>query len=99
RSGGVTSDPLVIPLTEYPRIVRGGGWDDEPVMLRSAVREGSNLDWKQQDQQLPQSVWYFTDALGVGFRVVRPLNIPDDAERAAKWDKSEPIQKDQEEFE
>ncbi len=99
RSGGVTSDPLVIPLTEYPRIVRGGGWDDEPVMLRSAVREGSNLDWKQQDPQLPQSIWYFTDALGVGFRVVRPLNIPDEAERAAKWDKSEPIQKDQEEFE
>jgi formylglycine-generating enzyme required for sulfatase activity len=99
RSGGVTSDPLAIPLTEYPRIVRGGGWDDEVSMLRSAVREGSNLDWKQQDPQLPQSIWYFTDALGVGFRVVRPLNIPDEAERAAKWEKSEPIQKDQEEFE
>jgi formylglycine-generating enzyme required for sulfatase activity len=90
-------DPLEIPLTEYPRAVRGGGWDDPADMLRSAVREGSNLDWKQQDPQIPQSIWYFTDALGVGFRIVRPLTEPDAAEKAAKWDKSEPPQKDPEE--
>lgn len=99
RSGGVTANPLEIPLMEYPRSVRGGGWDDQAPMLRSAVREGSSLEWKQQDPQLPQSIWYFTDALGVGFRVVRPLLRPTDEERAARWDKSEPIQKDQEEFE
>lgn len=91
------TDPLVVPLTEYPRGVRGGGWDDAPNMLRSAVREGSNLDWKQQDPQIPQSIWYFTDALGVGFRVVRPLTEPSDEEKAVKWDKSEPPQKDPEE--
>jgi formylglycine-generating enzyme required for sulfatase activity len=90
-------DPLVVPLTEYPRVVRGGGWDDPANMLRSAVREGSNLDWKQQDPQIPQSIWYFTDALGVGFRVVRPLTEPSDEEKAVKWDKSEPPQKDPEE--
>jgi hypothetical protein len=77
--------------------VRGGGWDDAPNMLRSAVREGSNLDWKQQDPQIPQSIWYFTDALGVGFRVVRPLTEPSDEEKTVKWDKSEPPQKDPEE--
>ena len=99
RSGGVTKNPLEIPLMEYPRSVRGGGWDDPARMLRSAVREGSHLDWKQQDPQLPQSIWYFTDALGVGFRVVRPLTRPSDEERAAKWDKSEPVQLDQKEFE
>jgi formylglycine-generating enzyme required for sulfatase activity len=88
RAGNVSADPLVIPLQEYPRIVRGGGWDDPAGMLR---------DWKQQDPQIPQSIWYFTDALGVGFRVVRPFLEPDDEARAAKWDKSEPIQKDPEE--
>jgi hypothetical protein len=29
-----------------------------------------------QDPQLPKSVWYHTDALHVGFRLVRPLAMP-----------------------
>ncbi len=93
----LASDPLNIPLTEYPRVVRGGGWDDSAEMLRSAVREASSEEWKQQDPQLPQSIWYFTDALGVGLRVVRPFMEPDAEARAIKWDKSEPPQKDPEE--
>ena len=97
RAGSVSTDPLVIPLMEYPRVVRGGGWDDPADMLRSAVREGSNEEWKQQDPQLPQSIWYFTDAMGVGLRVVRPFMEPDDEMRASKWNKSEPPQKDPEE--
>ena len=97
QAGRVSTDPLVIPLTEYPRVVRGGGWDDPANMLRSAVREGSSEEWKQQDPQLPQSIWYFTDALGVGLRVVRPFLTPDEEARAAKWEKSEPPQKDPEE--
>jgi formylglycine-generating enzyme required for sulfatase activity len=90
----VLKNPLAIPLTEYPRVVRGGSWDDKPEALRSAARRGSDEEWKQQDPQLPQSIWYFTDALGVGFRVVRPLNEPSAEEKAAKWDKSEPPQID-----
>lgn len=97
KFSGKSVNPLVIPLTEYPRVVRGGGWDDPAEMLRSAVREGSSEEWKQQDPQDPQSIWYFTDALGVGFRVVRPFLEPSDEERAVKWDKSEPVQKDPEE--
>ncbi len=95
--GSVVNNPLVIPTTLYPRIVRGGGWDDPPEMLRSAVREGSSEEWKQQDPQLPQSIWYHTDAVGVGFRVVRPLMEPSAGERAVKWDKTDPIQLDPEE--
>jgi formylglycine-generating enzyme required for sulfatase activity len=89
-------DPLNVPLNLYPRVVRGGGWDDDPEMLRSAVREGSSEEWKQQDPQIPQSIWYHTDALGVGFRVVRPLVEPSEQEKAEKWDKCEPLQKDPE---
>jgi hypothetical protein len=47
---------------------------------------GSHKDWKQQDPQLPQSVWYFTDAQFLGFRVVRPLHEPSAEEKASKWD-------------
>ena len=93
-AAGATSNPLAIPLTLYPRVVRGGGWDDVPKRLRSASRYGSAEEWKEQDPQLPQSIWYHTDALSVGFRIVRPLVEPTDEEKAAKWDKSEPEQKD-----
>jgi len=74
----------------YPHVVRGGSWDDDPPALRSAARRGSTKDWKIQDPQIPQSRWYHTDALFVGFRVVRPLTEPSEeqktAYRAAKSD-------------
>jgi len=94
KAQGVVKDPLAIPLTEYKRVVRGGSWDDGVRRTRSAARMYSSPDWKQQDPQLPQSIWYFTDALFLGFRVVRPLTEPSDEEKAAKWDKSEPPQVD-----
>jgi formylglycine-generating enzyme required for sulfatase activity len=89
-------DPLLIPTTLYPRVVRGGSWEDDPDRLRSAARVGSDEDWKQQDPQIPRSIWYHTDALGVGFRVVRPLVEPSEEEKANKWDNSAPEQKDEE---
>ena len=33
-----------------------------PTALRSAARMGSDKDWKAQDPQIPQSIWYLTDA-------------------------------------
>lgn len=87
-------NPLVIPTTVDPRVVRGGGWDNDPALLRSAARIASDASWKQQDPQLPQSIWYLTDAQSVGFRVVRPLREPTAEERAEKWDKSDPPQVD-----
>ncbi len=77
-------NPVCIPDTEYPRIVRGGSWDDDPAELRSAARKGSSDEWKQQDPQLPQSAWYLTDAQGVGFRIIRPLKVPKAEERTAR---------------
>ncbi len=72
----VAEFPLNIPTTLYPRVVRGGSWYDDPEDLRSARRFASSSDWKIQDPQLPQSIWYHTDALHVGFRVIRPLVEP-----------------------
>jgi formylglycine-generating enzyme required for sulfatase activity len=91
-SDGVLDNPLVIPTKLYPRVVRGGSWDDDPDKLRSAARAFSEPEWKDQDPQLPQSIWYHTDAIHVGFRIVRPLEEPTQEARAAKWDKHEPVQ-------
>ncbi|MFR4222725.1 MAG: formylglycine-generating enzyme family protein [Akkermansia sp.] len=33
--------------------------------------------WNRQDPQNPKSIWYLTDGGMIGFRVVRPMNIPD----------------------
>ena len=69
-------NPMVVPTSLYPRVVKGGSWDDGPQNHRSAARMASDESWKQQDPQIPKSVWYHTDALFVGFRVVRPREIP-----------------------
>ncbi len=73
------------PAVEFSREVRGGSWDDDPERLRSAARRWSHKDWKMQDPQIPQSIWYLTDASFVGFRVVRPLKLPTQ-EEAVKFD-------------
>lgn len=76
-----TAFPVNVPTKLYPRVVRGGSWDDDPDRLRSAARIQSTPDWKIQDPQLPQSIWFHTDAIFVGFRVVRPMTVPDDETR------------------
>jgi formylglycine-generating enzyme required for sulfatase activity len=96
REGKATESPLEIPKTVYPRVVRGGGWDHEADRLRSAARIASDLEWSQQDPQIPQSIWYHTDALSVGFRLVRPFRNPTSEEKAEKWDKNDPPQVDEE---
>lgn len=91
-AGQVAANPLLIPRTEWGRVVRGGSWDAEAAKLRSAAREASVEDWKQQDPQQPKSIWYLTDALHVGFRIVRPLAVPSDEEKKQKWDQQEPFE-------
>ncbi len=87
-------DPLLVPKTLYPRVVRGGGWDKPSEACRSASREGSTEDWIAQDPQSPVSIWYLTDALHVGFRIVRPLKEPTEEEKNTFWEYSEPIMKE-----
>jgi formylglycine-generating enzyme required for sulfatase activity len=86
----LAKSPLAVPTGLYPRVVRGGSWFDDPEMLRSAARVGSDKEWKSQDDGDPPSIWYHTDADTVGFRVVRPLRVPT-TEQAARHD-FDPIQ-------
>ncbi|HYF36429.1 MAG TPA: SUMF1/EgtB/PvdO family nonheme iron enzyme [Prosthecobacter sp.] len=83
--GGVNSDFWVRSKTPYPHVARGGTYDDDADLLRSAARKASDPSWKQQDPQLPKSIWYLTDATWLGFRIVRPLEIPTVEEMFAAW--------------
>jgi formylglycine-generating enzyme required for sulfatase activity len=70
-----TTGPVILPdAKEYSYVVRGGSWDDDADKLRSATRRGSNPEWSVQDPQRPQSIWWHTDATGIGFRIIRPLS-------------------------
>ena len=82
---GTVIDPWIPSKTPYPHSARGGSWDDFPERLRSAARRGSNKAWKAQDPQLPKSIWYLTDAQFLGFRVVRPLEVPSPLDLSKYW--------------
>lgn len=83
--GGALTDPWNKATKPYPHSVRGGSWDDEANLCRSAARRGSDRSWKMQDPQLPKSVWYFSDAQWVGFRMVRPLKVPTPEQMQKYW--------------
>ena len=83
-------DPVVVnpwnrATQAYPHAVRGGSYDDMPSRLRSAARRGSDRLWKMQDPQLPKSVWWLSDGSWVGFRLVRPLEVPTADELTKYW--------------
>lgn len=66
--------PLVLPTDRrFPHVVRGGSWDDDAALCRSAARRESTREWLRQDPQRPQSIWWLTEAVFVGLRVVRPV--------------------------
>lgn len=77
---GLLVAPLVRGDDEYPKAVRGGSWKERAPRLRSAARRGSSTEWKMRDPQIPQSIWYFTDAQFNGFRLLRPFVTPTAAE-------------------
>ncbi|CCH56083.1 protein of unknown function DUF323 [Fibrisoma limi BUZ 3] len=77
---GTVKEPYAPTTTLYPNSVRGGSWDDDPTVLRSAARTPSDPSWKVLDPQSPKSDWWLTSASFVGFRIVRPATKPSDEE-------------------
>lgn len=78
-------NPFVAPnKSKYPKALRGGGFKDETAQLRPANRIKSEPLWNHRDPQIPKSKWWLTDAPGVGFRIVCPLEQPD-AEKANEF--------------
>jgi len=80
-------NPLIAPVAVYPRSVRGGGYSDKPDALRCASRAKSNPSWNKRDPQMPKSKWWLTDAMAVGFRIVRPAKAPTAEEAEAFYKK------------
>jgi formylglycine-generating enzyme required for sulfatase activity len=85
KDGVVDGSKWVPSKKPYPHVVKGGSFDDDPDMMRSAFRRGSEPEWKGQDPQLPKSIWYHTDAKWLGFRIIRPAEIPTPEEMMAAW--------------
>jgi sulfatase modifying factor 1 len=82
-------DAIAWPKKLYPRVIKGGGFEDDAASCRCAARRKSDDDdWREEDPNFPQSPWWFTSqpALSVGFRPIRPLNAPPPAERNKFWD-------------
>jgi formylglycine-generating enzyme required for sulfatase activity len=82
---GASVNPWVKATALYPHAVRGGSWNDPPDMVRCAARVPSDAAWKQQDPQLPKSIWYETDAQWLGFRLVCPAKVPSADEMYNYW--------------
>jgi sulfatase modifying factor 1 len=83
------NDAVAWPKKLFPRVVKGGGFEDDATGCRIAARRKSDDDeWREEDPNFPQSPWWFTSqpALSVGFRPIRPLATPPLAERNKFYD-------------
>ncbi|MFL2991837.1 MAG: hypothetical protein ACJZZ7_08325 [Cytophagales bacterium] len=67
-------NPFEQSQNKYPRVIRGGSWDDAPSKLKSYYRSFSTKELQKRDPQIPKSLWWNTDAPNIGFRIVRPFN-------------------------
>jgi formylglycine-generating enzyme required for sulfatase activity len=85
--GDAPVNPMIAPTETYPRAVRGGGYLDKPEALRCASRQPSDAAWNKRDPQMPKSKWWLTDAMAVGFRIVRPAKAPTAEEAEAFYKK------------
>ncbi len=81
----MVTDPFQLGEELYPQVVRGGSYKDEPARVRSAARGYSKRSWKKRDPQSPKSLWWHTNAIHVGFRIVRPRALPAQDELTKYW--------------
>ena len=102
-AGKTTPGLLTInwPKTQYPRVLRGGGFDSEADECRSASRLGSTKLMNAVDPQIPKSPHWMSDGFFIGFRVVCPLKEPLETEKNKWWNADDPttdkvIQRDRE---
>ena len=78
-------NPWRIPEKRYPRLVKGGSWDSDAADTKVVAQLQSSTQWKFQDPQIPKSIWYHTNGQHVGFRVVRPKEVPSAEEMHLYW--------------
>lgn len=80
------------PNRPSSRVAKGGYYDSEAADCRVTSRLVTNdEDWKYSDPNFPKSPWWYSDdpAMGVGFRLVRPLKPMSEATKKLVWGASE----------
>jgi formylglycine-generating enzyme required for sulfatase activity len=59
------------PLKGREHVIRGGSFKSDAKDLRSASRDFTKTkEWLVTDPQMPKSIWWYSDCIDVGFRVV-----------------------------
>ncbi len=59
------------PTSGTEHVVRGGKYDDDASLLRSAARSHTQHEsWLKRDPQQPKSIWWYSDMKGIGIRLV-----------------------------
>ena len=85
RAKGKIHEPWNKPSSVHARVYRGGSWDDEAEDLRSAGRKKSSIALQKGDPQVPKSLWWYTNAAFIGFRLVSPAEAPTPDEQKKFW--------------
>ena len=85
KSRKLRSDPFIFNKNKYPKVYRGGSWNDDPDELLSNKRFYSNSRLQERDPQIPKSKWWNTDSPHIGFRVVRVENTDSKSLRDMFW--------------
>ena len=66
---GITDPTGPADGTEH--VIRGGSFRSMSPFVRCAARDQTRTDaWLKTDPQIPKSVWWYSDCIHVGFRVV-----------------------------
>ena len=59
------------PETGQGHVIRGGSFKSDAKDVRSAARDFTkNEAWLVTDPQMPKSIWWYSDCIDNGFRVV-----------------------------
>ncbi|TAL76369.1 MAG: hypothetical protein EPN88_03030 [Bacteroidetes bacterium] len=59
------------PATGQEHVIRGGSFKSDAKDVRSAARDFTKTKtWLVTDPQMPKSIWWYSDCIDVGFRVV-----------------------------
>jgi len=85
KNRNTLKNPFYITKNRYPKVIRGGSWNDDATRLKSSRRDLSTKELQKRDPQIPKSKWWNTDAPYIGFRIVRPLSTPEDDVKNLFW--------------
>jgi sulfatase modifying factor 1 len=59
------------PAKGQEHVIRGGSFKSDAKDVRSAARDYTRTkEWLVTDPQMPKSIWWYSDCIDVGFRVV-----------------------------